>query len=298
MAATHTEPHPDAWLARAHRRTCRRADHRQERRVDLRRGLCRTTDWRCDDRGSPRRTGRALARRTLRHIGPHACGDDHRTGADHLAHASQRAKPDAAARHGACGRDAGAEWTCWHLHRRGHAAAPRAGVPDARRERVPRCADADGDPCPGAAQLHAHYARPLLLDRQLIFVGSTCLALYLVFLFVQTVRHQDYFVPAGVAEDEHAEAPSARIGAISGGLLVLSLVAVVLLAKLLAPFIERRHRGGRRADQAGWRDCCGDRAVAGMCSPPCARRGATNCRPASTWPWAARWPASGSLCQP
>ena len=31
----------------------------------------------------------------------------------------------------------------------------------------------------------------------------------------------------------------ARIGAISGGLLVLSLVAVILLAKLLAPFIER-----------------------------------------------------------
>ena len=33
--------------------------------------------------------------------------------------------------------------------------------------------------------------------------------------------------------------PRARIGAISGGLLVLSLVAVILLAKLLAPFIER-----------------------------------------------------------
>ena len=79
---------------------------------------------------------------------------------------------------------------------------------------------------------------PYYTTRQLIFVGGTCLALYLVFLFVQTVRHQDYFMPAGVAEDEHAEAPSARIGAISGGLLVLSLVAVVLLAKLLAPFIE------------------------------------------------------------
>ena len=79
---------------------------------------------------------------------------------------------------------------------------------------------------------------PYYSKLQLIFVGGTCLALYLVFLFVQTVRHQDYFMPAGVAEDEHADAPSARIGAISGGLLVLSLVAVILLAKLLAPFIE------------------------------------------------------------
>ena len=80
---------------------------------------------------------------------------------------------------------------------------------------------------------------PYYSKLQLIFVGSICLALYLVFLFVQTVRHQDYFVPTGGIETEHAAAPSARIGAISGGLLVLSLVAVILLAKLLAPFIER-----------------------------------------------------------
>ena len=79
---------------------------------------------------------------------------------------------------------------------------------------------------------------PYYSSLQLIFVGSTCFALYLVFLFVHTVRHQDYFVPTGTIEAEHA-APPARIGAISGGLLVLSLVAVILLAKLLAPFIER-----------------------------------------------------------
>jgi Ca2+:H+ antiporter len=73
----------------------------------------------------------------------------------------------------------------------------------------------------------------------LLFVGGTCFALYLVFLFVQTVRHQDYFVPSNTTEVEHAATPSTRIGAISGGLLVLTLVAVILLAKLLAPFIER-----------------------------------------------------------
>ena len=80
---------------------------------------------------------------------------------------------------------------------------------------------------------------PYYSKLQLMFVGSTCFALYLVFLFVQTVRHQDYFVPTRGIEAEHADAPSARVGAISGGLLVLSLVAVILLAKLLAPFIER-----------------------------------------------------------
>jgi Ca2+:H+ antiporter len=80
---------------------------------------------------------------------------------------------------------------------------------------------------------------PYYSKLQLIFVGSTCFALYLVFLFVQTVRHQDYFVPTSGVETEHAATPSPRIGAISGGLLVLSLVAVILLAKLLAPFIER-----------------------------------------------------------
>lgn len=74
---------------------------------------------------------------------------------------------------------------------------------------------------------------------QEIFVGGSCLALYLVFLFVQTVRHQDYFVPAaGAGDDEHA-VPPARIGAISGGLLILSLIAVVLLAKFLAPHIDQ-----------------------------------------------------------
>jgi Ca2+:H+ antiporter len=60
-----------------------------------------------------------------------------------------------------------------------------------------------------------------------------------VFLFVQTVRHQNYFVPSNAMEVALHAAPQARIGAISAGLLVLSLAAVILLAKLLAPFIER-----------------------------------------------------------
>lgn len=80
---------------------------------------------------------------------------------------------------------------------------------------------------------------PYYSKLQLLFVGSTCLALYLVFLFVQTVRHREYFLPTAGTEPVHADAPPRWVSATSSGLLVLSLVAVVLLAKMLAPFIER-----------------------------------------------------------
>jgi Ca2+:H+ antiporter len=73
---------------------------------------------------------------------------------------------------------------------------------------------------------------------QLMFVGGECLALYLVFLFIQTVRHQDYFVPAGGADDAPHAVPPARMGVISMLLLILSLIAVVLSAKFLAPSID------------------------------------------------------------
>ena len=80
---------------------------------------------------------------------------------------------------------------------------------------------------------------PYYSNRQLAFVAVTCLALYLVFLFVQTVRHREYFLPAvDDASAEHASPPSASIAGIAGLLLVLSLTAVVLLAKSLAPSIE------------------------------------------------------------
>jgi Ca2+:H+ antiporter len=79
---------------------------------------------------------------------------------------------------------------------------------------------------------------PFYSPLQLIFVGTTCFVLYLVFLFVQTVRHQEYFVPPGAEETEIHAQPSARHGLVSGGLLIVSLIAVILLAELLAPFIE------------------------------------------------------------
>jgi len=78
---------------------------------------------------------------------------------------------------------------------------------------------------------------PFYSPLQLVFVGATCFTLYLVFLFVQTVRHQEYFLPATAVEGEVHPPPSAKLGAISGGLLIVSLVAVILLAEQIAPLI-------------------------------------------------------------
>jgi Ca2+:H+ antiporter len=75
---------------------------------------------------------------------------------------------------------------------------------------------------------------------QLIFASAASLALWAVFVFVQTVRHRDYFLPAADASDEaeHAPPPAKRRAWASFGLLLMCLVAVVGLAKALAPAIE------------------------------------------------------------
>lgn len=75
---------------------------------------------------------------------------------------------------------------------------------------------------------------------QLLFVAASSLALWGVFVFVQTVRHRDYFLPPAHAEDEdlHAAPPSNLQALASFGLLLISLVAVVGLAKQLSPSIE------------------------------------------------------------
>jgi Ca2+:H+ antiporter len=76
---------------------------------------------------------------------------------------------------------------------------------------------------------------------QLAFVAVTSIALWAIFVFIQTVRHRDYFIPvADPANPEtHSEPPTARHTWASFGLLLVSLVAVVGLAKMLSPSIER-----------------------------------------------------------
>jgi Ca2+:H+ antiporter len=82
---------------------------------------------------------------------------------------------------------------------------------------------------------------PVYAPPQLAFVAIVSFLLYAVFVSVQTVRHRDYFlpeIPAEVDPDAHAPPPTDRAAWTSAGLLLACLVAVVLLAKSLAPSVE------------------------------------------------------------
>lgn len=83
-------------------------------------------------------------------------------------------------------------------------------------------------------------AGPTYSTAQLVFAGLMSLLLFGVYVFVQTVRHREHFLPAdrGETDDEDHEAP-AKVSAIAAfALLCASLIAVVGLAKTLAPGIE------------------------------------------------------------
>jgi Ca2+:H+ antiporter len=79
-----------------------------------------------------------------------------------------------------------------------------------------------------------------LSTSQLAFVAVASAALWAIFIFIQTVRHRDYFIPIAAESDSeaHAAPPSLRETWMSFGLLLVSLVAVVGLAKMLSPTIE------------------------------------------------------------
>ena len=83
---------------------------------------------------------------------------------------------------------------------------------------------------------------PTFSPVQLGFAGVVSLALYGAFVFVQTVCHRDYFLPAAVAgagtADHHAVPSSSAVARGSLGLLMACLLAVVGLAKTLAPSVE------------------------------------------------------------
>jgi Ca2+:H+ antiporter len=81
-------------------------------------------------------------------------------------------------------------------------------------------------------------AGPTFSDAQLVFAAIVSLILYGSFLFVQTVRHRDYFLPVGGGEEAHCGPPPNKVALASAGLLLLSLVSVVGLAKALTPILE------------------------------------------------------------
>ena len=81
---------------------------------------------------------------------------------------------------------------------------------------------------------------PMFNTPQLIFAGVISLVLYGSFVFVQTVRHRDYFLSIEPNQAEsHPPPPSARITIMSFLFLLAALVAVVGIAKSLTPALER-----------------------------------------------------------
>jgi Ca2+:H+ antiporter len=80
---------------------------------------------------------------------------------------------------------------------------------------------------------------PTFTNAQLIFAGLVSLVLYGSFVFIQTVRHRDYFLPfqAG-GDDVHAPPPSNAVALISAALLGVALIGIVGLAKSLTPALE------------------------------------------------------------
>ena len=80
---------------------------------------------------------------------------------------------------------------------------------------------------------------PLYSTPQLVFAGLVSLVLYGSFVFIQTVRHRDYFLTVkGDDQEAHAPPPADRAAVLSAGLLLVSLVAIVGLAKILTPTVE------------------------------------------------------------
>lgn len=84
---------------------------------------------------------------------------------------------------------------------------------------------------------------PVYSNSQLIFVAIVSLILYGSFVAIQTGRHRDYFLPEDTStqhlEQVHAEPPTNFAALLSLVLLIVCLGAVVLIAKALAPTIEK-----------------------------------------------------------
>jgi Ca2+:H+ antiporter len=79
---------------------------------------------------------------------------------------------------------------------------------------------------------------PVYSAAQLGFVGVVTILLYGVFLYTQTVRHRDYFVRETAGNADGAAHVSSRILGLSVALLLISLLAVVLLAKKFSLVVD------------------------------------------------------------
>ena len=83
---------------------------------------------------------------------------------------------------------------------------------------------------------------PEFSTSQLAFAAVASLMLYVLFVLTQTRRHREFFLPIDkhgelLEDDEGHDPPPGQLVKLSVGLLLVSLVAVVGLAKILSPAI-------------------------------------------------------------
>lgn len=78
---------------------------------------------------------------------------------------------------------------------------------------------------------------PYYTPSQLLLIAVVSLVIYVTFIFTQTVGHRSFFLEDEALE-EGGERPGKGHTALSAGLLLVCLIAVVLLAKKLAPSLE------------------------------------------------------------
>ncbi|HZR76548.1 ionic transporter y4hA [Bradyrhizobium sp.] len=79
---------------------------------------------------------------------------------------------------------------------------------------------------------------PVFSTGQLGFVSFVTILLYGVFLYTQTVRHREYFVGSPADDHDHGPPVSNRALLLSIALLLVSLLAVVLLAKKFSLVVD------------------------------------------------------------
>jgi Ca2+:H+ antiporter len=79
---------------------------------------------------------------------------------------------------------------------------------------------------------------PIYSTVQLGFVSVVTIILYGVFLYTQTIRHRGYFIGKGYEPDEAEAGVSDRMLGLSIVLLLVSLLAVVLLAKKFSLVVD------------------------------------------------------------
>lgn len=79
---------------------------------------------------------------------------------------------------------------------------------------------------------------PFYSNKQLFFVAMASLILYGTFVFVQNIKHKDYFTGDVNTEEIAIPKPNAQFTAYALVLLLVNLCVVVALAEVMAPFLK------------------------------------------------------------